>query len=317
MVKQELRKNTEYKKQKQKRKKEEQGLHVIQSRGEKVFNVVNYIFLSLLVLITFYPFYYVLIASLSESVEVVSGNVLFTIKGFTMDSYKKVWEIEGFLRSYGNSIYMTVVGTAISLLITICGSYALSKKRLRFRSFFSFFIAFTMWFNAGMIPIYLNLRDMNMLNSIHGAIVAFCISTFNVIMMRTYFQTVPDSLEEAAKIDGANDIRTLFQIYLPLAKPSIATIGLYYGLSYWNSYFWPMIMLKDRAKVPLQVLLKKLIVEMQLSSELSMTMDTMQNVSQQTVIYATMIVSIIPVILIYPYLQKYLIKGLMVGSVKG
>ena len=219
-----------------KNKEQDQEIHAIQSKGEKAFNVFNYIFLSLLIIITFYPFYYVLIASLSESREVVSGNVMFMIKNFTLDSYRKVFEIEGFLRSYLNSIYLTAFGTAFSLFITICGAYALSKKRLRFRTFFSFFIAFTMWFSAGMIPTYLNIRDLHLLNSINGIIIAFGISTFNVILMRTYFQTIPESLEESAKIDGANDFRTLVQIYLPLAKPSIATVGLYYGLGRWNGF---------------------------------------------------------------------------------
>lgn len=298
-------------------RKSEAEAYVILSPGEKIFNVINTILVGVIILITLYPFWYVLISSFSDYKEVINGNVLVFPKKLNLDSYLKVLEIKGIWRSYLNSIYLTVVGTFVSMFITIAGAYALSKKRLRYRGFFSLFIAFSMWFNAGMIPTYLNLRDLGLLNSLNGLVIAFAVSSFNVILMRTYFQTIPESLEESAKIDGASDIRTLIQIYLPLSKPSIATVGLYYGISRWNGYFWAMILLREREKVPLQVLLKKLIVEMNLTEELSMSMDVVQNLSQETVIYATIIVSIIPVLIVYPYLQKYIVQGLLVGSVKG
>lgn len=263
-----------------------------------------------------YPFIYVLSSSFSSGDAVTTGKVLLFPKEFTLNAYKKVFEEESLWMAYANTFYYTIFGTVVNLTLTILGAYPLSKKRLKGRNRISFFIAFSMWFNAGMIPFYLNIRDLHLLNSRFGILIAFGITTFNVILMRTFFQSVPDSLEEAAQIDGASDWYILTRIYLPISKASMATIGLFYAVSRWNGYFWAMLLLVDEKKVPLQVLLKKLIVEMSMNEE-GMDVVTSLAFSKETFMYATIIVSIIPVIIAYPYLQKYFTKGAMVGSVKG
>ncbi|MEG2584181.1 MAG: carbohydrate ABC transporter permease, partial [Oscillospiraceae bacterium] len=232
---------------------------------EKVFGAVNYFLLSLVVLITLYPLVYVFSASISSSSAVISGEVILFPKEVTLDAYRSVLSEPNIWTAYANTIFYTVVGTAVSMLFTILGAYALSKKRLCGRTFFSFFIAFTMWFNAGIIPLYLTFRDYGLLNTRTGIILGFACNTFNVILLRTFFQSIPDALEEAANIDGANDWEILFKVYLPLSLPSLATVGLFYAVSRWNGYFWSMILLTDDMKIPLQVLLKKMIVEMSVS----------------------------------------------------
>lgn len=287
-----------------------------QSKGEKAFYVINYIVLAIIGLLTIYPLVYVFSASISEADAVITGKVLLFPKNIDFSAYQKVLEEKGIWTAYGNTIYYTAAGTLVNILITICGAYPLSKKRLMGRSFISFMIALTMWFNAGMIPFYLTLKGLNILNTRFAIIFAFACTTFNVILLRTFFQSIPDSLEEAATVDGANDLQILRKIYLPLSKPALATVGLFYGIGRWNGYFWSMIILRDESKIPLQVLLKKLIVEMTASSEYINAVDTF-TYSGETIMYATIIVSLIPVILIYPYIQKYFVKGVMIGSVKG
>lgn len=284
-----------------------------QSAGEKVFSVFNYILLAAIALLTLYPFVYVLSASISSADAVIRGKVILLPSDITFESYAKVLAEKGIWIAYANTIFYTVFGVAANLLFTVSGAYALSKKRLMGRTAISFFIALTMWFQAGMIPTYLNLRDLSLLDNRFTIIIAFAITTFYVFLMRTFFQSIPEELEEAAKVDGASDLQVLRMVYLPLSKAALATIGLLYAVLRWNGYFWAMIILKDENKVPLQVLLKKLIVEMNIMDE----MGDMTVYSKETVIYATIVVSIIPIIAVYPFIQKYFVKGVMVGSIKG
>lgn len=286
------------------------------SLGDKCFNVINTLLLSVIGLAALYPFVYVLSASLSSGDAVVSGKVLLLPVNINLEAYAKVLMQKSIWVAYANTLYYTVVGTLVSLLLTICGAYPLSKKRLKGKGVINFLIALTMWFHAGMIPFYLNLRDMGMLNERFTIIIAFAVTTFYVFLLRTFFQSVPVELEEAAKIDGAGDYRILWTVYLPLSRASLMTVGLFYAVTRWNGYFWAMIVLKDKDKIPLQVLLKKLIVENNLSEQL-VDFGSATLVSQETVIYATIIVSIIPMMVVYPLIQKYFAKGALVGSVKG
>lgn len=286
------------------------------SLGDKCFNVVNTLLLSVIGLASLYPFVYVLSASLSSGDAVVSGKVLLLPVNINLEAYVKVLMQKSIWVAYANTLYYTVVGTLVSLLLTICGAYPLSKKRLKGKGTINFLIALTMWFHAGMIPFYLNLRDMGMLNERFTIIIAFAVTTFYVFLLRTFFQSVPVELEEAAKIDGAGDYRILWSVYLPLSQAPLMTVGLFYAVTRWNGYFWAMIVLKDKDKIPLQVLLKKLIVENNLSEQL-VDFGSSTLVSQETVIYATIIVSIIPMMVVYPLIQKYFAKGALVGSVKG
>lgn len=290
---------------------------MIESRGEKSFKVVNNILLALMAIAALYPFVYVLSASISLPYHVVTGKVLLLPKGFTFDAYKQVLGNPDIWLAYGNTIFYTVAGTAVSMILTICGAYALSKRRIRGRKWITIFVTLTLWFDAGMIPFYLTIRDLGLLNTRTGIIIAFASNAFKVILLRTSFEALPDELEESVKVDGGNDLHVLWHVYLPLVKPALATVGLYYAIERWNNYFWSMIMLTDMNKIPLQVLLKKMIVENDIQSEFAAALDFTSTVSAETVTYATIIVSILPIVLVYPYIQKYFIKGMLVGAVKG
>ncbi|MCL2362806.1 MAG: carbohydrate ABC transporter permease, partial [Defluviitaleaceae bacterium] len=209
-----------------------------------------------------------------------------------------------------------VVGTAVSMVFTVIGAYPLSRRRLRGRKIITLFILITMWFGAGMIPYFLNFQRLGFMDSRWGIIFTFTISTFNVILLRTFFENVPDSMEESAKIDGANDILVLTRIYLPLSVPALATITLFYFVGRWNSWFWAMMLLRDQALIPLQVLLRRIIVETQFTtSELADV--SMFQVTEQTIIYATIVVSVIPMLAVFPFIKRFFVKGIMVGAIKG
>lgn len=286
------------------------------TKGEKAFDVVN-IFLMLLVCIaTLYPLWYTAIASFSDPMAVSRGVVTVWPVGFELASYKKVFSMDNIWTSYGNTIFYSVVGTLINLVLTILGAYPLSKERLKGRKAITFCILLTMWFNAGLMPTFLNFRNLNLYNTRTGILLCFAVNSFYVILMRTFFENVPESMEEAAKIDGAGDGTILTKIYLPLSLPAVATITMYYFVGRWNSYFWSMLLLKDESKIPLQVLLKKLIVE--ISYNVNEGMDLSASVmTEQTVVYATIMVAVVPMLVLYPFIQKYFVKGVMVGAIKG
>lgn len=291
---------------------------MIISRGEKVFLTINNVLLGIFATLVIYPFIYVLSASLSSPEAVRSASVWLFPESFNVSAYEKLLWDKGIWIAYGNTLYIAGVGTLVNLILTVCGAYPLSKQRLRGRTFISFMITFTMWFQAGMIPFYLNLRDLNLLNKRETLIIAFGVATFNVIILRTFFQSVPSSLEESAKIDGANDLDVLLRIYLPLSKAALATVGLFYLVNRWNGYFWAMLILRNQNDIPLQVFLKKIIIEMgMIESASPSSVDQSVKYSQETIVYATIVVSIVPIILVYPVLQKYFVRGVMLGSVKG
>lgn len=288
------------------------------STGERVFSILNYIVLLLISALALYPFIYVLSASLSHGDAVSAGQVVLFPVGMNLNSFKKVLVIPNIWVAYGNTIFYTVVGTFTCMLFSITGAYALSKQRLMGKKMFTIMVTLTMWFKAGIVPEFLNFRDLGLYNSRAVVIIGFAIVAFNVILLKTYFESVPASLEESAQIDGANDLKILWSIYMPLSKPGIATVSLFYAVSKWNGYFWSMILLRDESKIPLQVLLRKLIVEMNATAEFSDALEmAKQGYSVETVVYATIIVSIIPIVLMYPFIQKYFAKGAMIGAVKG
>lgn len=285
------------------------------TRGEKIFGIINNILLIIFALSVAYPFIYIFSSSISSGYAVTTGQVLLLPKEITFDAYKHILKDTRLWQAYGNTFFYTIVGVATSMFFSVTGAYALSKKRLLFRKQFNLLIAFTMWFNAGMVPFYLNLRGLNLLNSRLGIIIAFACTAFNIILLRNYFEAIPASLEEAAKVDGINELQMLTKIFIPLSKPALTTVALYYGIARWNGYFWSMILLRDETKIPLQVYLKKLIVESAVSEDVLSTISSSTS-SPETLIYATIIISIIPVIIIYPHIQKYFNKGVMVGGVK-
>ena len=284
------------------------------TKGELIFNAFNITALALTIPVTLYPFYYTLIASLSDGSQIIQGNVILFPKGFNLDSYRMISTIDHFWASYGNTLFYTFFGTLASLAIMSMGAYALSRRRLKGRRVIGMMISFTMWFNAGIIPFYLNMDDLNLLDSRLGIIFGFACSAFYIIIMRSYFEGLPQELEESAKIDGLSNFGIFLRIMLPLSTPMLATITLYCAVDRWNGYFWEMIMLKDIDKIPRQVLLKKLIVENQVLASVD---NGGVNYAREGMIYAIVIVAILPIILFYPFVQRCFVKGLTVGAVKG
>ncbi len=284
------------------------------STGEWIFTIINYTLITAGALLAIYPFVYVLVASLSSGDAVTAGEVWLIPKGFQLGAYEEVFQLDSIWVSYGNALFYTVFGTMFSLVITICGAYTLSKKRLVGRRFFNYMVLFTMWFNPGMVPHYLNFKSLGLYNQRLAVIVAFAVLAFYVILMRTYFESIPDSLEEAASIDGASDLYILFKVYLPMAIPAIATISLYYAVIRWNGFLWSMILLRDSSKVPLQVWLKKLIVEMNMEAQDGVDMG---QYNREVMIYATIVIAVLPMLALYPFIQRFFIKGIMVGAIKG
>lgn len=281
----------------------------------KLFDFTNTIIMCIVLLLTLYPFYYVLIASFSDGSEVIRGNVVLFPRGFTLKAYEKIPTIRYFFRSYGNTLYYTVFGASISMVVMSMGAYALSRKKLKGKKLLNFFISFTMWFKAGIIPFYINMDSLNLVNTRIGILFGFACNAFYIIIMRTYFEGIPAELEESAKLDGLNNFGIFRKIMMPLSKPMFATIALYCAIDRWNGYFWSMILLKDEKKVPLQVLLKKIIIENKIMSAIDSANGF--DFTRETLVYAIIVVAIIPIIAVYPFIQKYFVKGLTVGAVKG
>lgn len=286
-----------------------------QTKGEKVFTVFNKIFLAILSLLVFYPIYYTFIASVSDGFELVRGLVIFKPVGFNFNAFKAVAQIEYFGSSYLNTLYYTVFGVSASLCVMLPGAYALSRKRLIGRHVISFVISFALWFKAGFIPFFLNMRSLHLLDTRFGIVFGFAVNVFYVIILRTYFEGIPIELEEAAKIDGLSNWQIFLKIMVPISLPIIVAIGIYCLISRWNGYFYAMILLKSVYKVPLQVLLKNLVVE---KNVLAAIEDASSNdFSRESVIYAIIVLSNLPIFIIFPFVQKYFMKGITVGAVKG
>ena len=285
--------------------------------GERVFNAVMIVLGIVITFIALYPIYYVLISSFSKPFFVENGDVLLKIKEFTTASYEAVFKRDGLWTSYGNAIFYTVFGLMANMFFTTTMAYALSKKYLMGRKLLTLFTVFTMWFIAGIIPTYMNFNNLGLLDTRTAIIFGFAIETYNLIIMKSFFEQVPEALEEAAFIDGAGHFRVFWNIYLPLSKPALATVGLFYGISRWNGYFWAMQLLKDDNKIPLQVFLKKLIVERVSNPSDAAIVTKASLTSPTTQVYALIILAIVPMIVVFPFIQRYFKTGLTVGGVKG
>ncbi len=291
--------------------------HLIESKGEKIFNITMIILGIIITIVVLYPIYYTFIASISKPLYVEDGTVIFLPKGVNFQSYIEAFKTPNIWVSYGNTFFYTIFGVIFNMFLTTTMAYALSKKRLLFRKFWTLFTVFTMWFSAGMIPLYLTFRDYNLLNTRTAIIIGFGINTYNLIIMKSFFEQLPESLEEAAFIDGANNLKIFAKIFLPLSKPALATVGMFYAVNRWNGYFWPMNLLKDDSKMPLQVLLKKLIVDRVANETEAAIITSSSMTSPTTIIYAIIIFAIIPIIIVYPFVQKYFKTGMTLGAVKG
>lgn len=287
------------------------------STDEKIFSFINYILLTVLAIMFLYPIIYVFSASLSSPYAIETGNVIFFPKNISLNSFKAAILKDGFWLAYINAIFITVVGTLVSMVFTVTGAYVLSKPELKFRKYIIMLVVITMWFDPGMIPKYLNFRQLHLINTYSSVIIGFAVNTFNVILLKSFFENVPKALEESAKIDGASQYQIMTKIYLPLSVSAITTVSLFYAVSRWNGYFWTMILLTDDKKAPLQVFLKKLMVDNLSSGEGAQLVTPETLSSPQSVIYAIIVLSIIPMLIAYPFIQKFFKKGMTLGAVKG
>ena len=294
--------------------------------ADKVFLKINYIFLILSLLIVLYPLIYIISASISDPNLVNSGEMWLFPKGVTWEGYQTILNNDSIWRGYGNTIFYTTLGTLINLIVTLPCAYALSRKDLYGRNVFMTFLLITMFVSGGLIPGYLLVKNLGMLNTVWALVLPGAVSVYNLIVTRTFFETtIPREMEEAAIIDGCSDFKMFTKIILPLSMPIIAVMALFYGVGHWNSYFSALIYLSDKTKYPLQMVLREILVLQDMSSNsingnMSSDMAAMMHSKQQlaqVIKYGVMIVSTLPVIIIYPFLQKYFVKGMMIGSVKG
>lgn len=292
---------------------------MVQTRtiGEKVFDCFNVLLMIFLSIITIYPLYYVLMASLSDPEAVMSSSgLLLYPQSFDTTSYKLILQYPLIFTSYGNTILYTVVGTAINVTMTVLGGYALSRKNVPGTTAVMMLITFTMFFSGGLIPRYLLVQSLNLLDTMWAVLLPTAITTTNLIIMRTSFGSIPDSLEEAAKIDGANDFQILIKIMLPMAMATIAVLTLFYAVGHWNEFFNSMIYLKTRKKFPLQVILREILIS-DSTENLTTDMAGDKSMISQVIKYSTIIVSTVPILVVYPFLQRYFTKGVMIGAIKG
>ncbi len=287
------------------------------SLGEHLFDNFNVLLMIILSIATIYPLIYVLFASLSDPLLLMeTRGLLLYPKGFNVAAYEMVFNNPNIKISYLNTLFYVVVGTVINIILTSIGAYALSRRNVMWKNAIMFMIVFTMFFSGGLIPMYILIYNLGLMDSRLALILPGAISAFNLIIMRTAFQAVPYSLEESARIDGAKDWTILFRIVLPLSMPVVAVMVLFYGVQHWNSWFSAMIFLQSRSLFPIQLILREILI---VNDTSAMTM----NVSAgdvmpigETIKFATIIISTLPILFLYPFLQKYFVKGVMIGAIK-
>jgi len=282
--------------------------------GEKAFQVVLIVFITLLCVAMLYPFVHELAVSLSTPTEAIRQGIHIIPLEFSFDAYKQVFSSHEIWTSLYNSIFRTVVGTILMLIMMTMGAYPLSKKYLPHRSYYTMFIVITMFFSGGLIPTYLLVKNLHLVDSSWALVVPGLISTFSMMIMRNFFMGVPDELEESAKIDGANDIRILVSIVVPLSMPIMATVGLWSAVYHWNAWFDALIYIQDIKKQVLQIYLRKLVVSNE-DTALQALMN--QTVTQESIKAAVIMFVTLPILILYPFLQKYFVKGALIGSLKG
>ncbi|MCR2806229.1 carbohydrate ABC transporter permease [Paenibacillus soyae] len=286
--------------------------------GERAFQTVNIVVLVLLSLAALYPLVFVLFASFSDPGLLVQNRGLLLLpKGFTTEAYKMVFMNPSIGTAYLNTLFYVFAGTAVNIALSSMAAYGLSRRDVFWKNAIMFMIVFTMFFDGGIIPSYLLVGNLGLLDSRWALIIPGAISAFNLIIMRTAFQAVPVELEESARLDGAGDFRICWSVVFPLSLPVIAVMLLFYGVSHWNSWFSAMIYLQDRALFPLQLILREILISNDTGSMLTSVSSGDQMPIGQTIKYATIIIATIPILCVYPFLQKYFVKGVMIGAIKG
>ena len=290
------------------------------SAFDKVFDVINLSFIILILVIVAYPLLFVVSASFSDPILVSSGKVLLFPKGITLEGYQKIFESREIWRSFFNSVMYTVIGTTLNIVMTVMGAYPLARGNLVGRRPISLLLTFTMYFSGGMIPSFLVVKMLGLYDTFWALIIPGAVSAYNLIVMRSFFESsIPEELHDAAEIDGCNDYQYLLKILLPLSKPVLAVMVLFYGTGHWNQFFSAIIYLRDADMYPLQVVLRNILLKNVLSENMITDFGGAANYSHASEIikYGLIIVSSIPMMIVYPFVQKHFVKGVMIGSIKG
>lgn len=288
--------------------------------SELIFKIISYVFLSVFALCCLYPFVYAISASISGREAVEYGHIVLFPKDIQFEAFEKMFSDNNFWNSYTNTLFITFYGTLWAMGVAILGAYALSKKRLLFRKGLNFFLVFTMWFSAGIVPQYINYLNTKEVFVTIGIeddkwliVIAMGMAAMNIILLRNAFEGVPSEIEEAAIVDGATEFQVLTNVYIPMSKSTIATVALLFGISRWNGYFWARQMISNANEQPLQVFIRKYLEQYQDPEIMSLWNE---NYASDSVIYALIVCSVIPILVIYPFIQKYFAKGVNVGGVK-
>ncbi|KRG15442.1 carbohydrate ABC transporter permease [Lederbergia galactosidilytica] len=292
---------------------------ISESKSDRIFTVLNYTFLVLLLIIILYPLIFIVSASFSSAQAVTSGKVWLWPVDFSVEGYKAVFNHSKIWSGYANSLFYMVVGTLINVALTILAAYPLSRKGFRGRNIFMFLFVFTMIFDGGLIPTYLLVNDLGMVNTRWALLIPGALAVFNVIITITFFRTtIPGELLESAQLDGCNDFKFLWKIVLPLSAPIIAVISLFYAVGHWNQYFDALIYLRNENLFPLQIILREILIQSEVTSEMIgyATEFEAQTGLRELIKYAVIIVASLPVLIIYPFVQKHFVKGVMIGSLK-
>ena len=291
--------------------------------SDKVFKFFNYTFLTMALIVVLYPVIFIVSASISSPDLVNSGEMWLWPKGITFEGYKMVFDNPKIWNGYRNTLLYTFLGTSINLIVTIPAAYALSRKDFVGRGLITGLLLVTMFVSGGLIPSYLLIKSLGLIDTIWVMVLPGAASVYNIIVCRTFFQgSIPNELEESAKIDGASNFRLFMKIILPLSAPIIAVMALFYGVGHWNSYFNALIYIRNEDLYPLQLVLRQILVLQEMSAEMSMTGTTAEALQNQATIadivkYAVIIIATLPLIVIYPFMQRFFVKGVMIGSVKG
>ncbi|MET3655606.1 carbohydrate ABC transporter permease [Sporosarcina psychrophila] len=290
-----------------------------ETKTDRTFTIFNYVFLTIVALLVIYPLVFVVSASLSNPQYVISGEMWLWPKEFTLEAYEKVFKNQAIINGFVNTLKYTVFGTILNVIMTILAAYPLSRRDLKGRGVIMAFIIFTIFFSGGLIPTYLLIRDLGMLDTFWVMIIPNAVAVWNIIIMRTFFQAIPQELEESAKMDGSGNFRILWSIVLPLSFPVIAVMVLFYSVGHWNSYFQALIYLQDENKFPLQLILRQILIQGQTDDMIQATSESFlaQQLSVEGLKYAVLIVANLPMLMLYPFLQRYFVKGVMIGSLKG
>ena len=290
------------------------------SLGEVIFDIVNHVLLVLFGLATLLPFLYVLSKSLSGEAAVVAGKVLFWPMGLQFGTYRYVLDQPEFMNAFGVSVFVTILGTVCAMLLTTTVAYPLSKPEMVGRKPLLLVFIFIMLFNGGIIPNYVLFKSLGLINKIWALVLPGMLSVFNVLLIKTFYELLPESVEESAKIDGATNLRTLFSIVIPMSMPVIATVGLFYAVGYWNNYFSGVLYITNPSLKPLQQYLYDLVTSTMTAADpasMQMDMDKYMNTAPDSIRATTIMLATLPILLVYPFLQRYFVKGINIGSVKG